>query len=291
MSCKKLVVIHGATGVGKTKCAIEVAQVLSCEIVNADSRQIYSEMSIGTAVPSPDELAAVKHHLVQSHSVEAPISAGQYEDIALKVLDNLFQTNDYVVLVGGSGMYINALLYGMDEMPSDDLLKADLNSKSTDEIGEMMLKLDPKYYNIIDKANRHRLIRALEVCIITGKPYSEQRTGERKKRNFDFIQFGLDRPRPELYNRINQRVDIMIALGLENEARSVEKFKHLSAMQTVGYREFFDYFDGKTSVEEAVELIKRNSRRYAKRQYTWMRSIEDLIWVDANDSCKIVNSL
>lgn len=280
--------LHGATGVGKTGTAIAVAKALDCPIVNADSRQVYKEMAIGTAVPSKEELAQVEHFFIQTHSVADPISAGQYANEVLVLLDELFEKHDNVILTGGSGMYINAVLYGMDELPSDGVVRAQLTQKTIEELGEMLRQLDVVFYNQIDRSNRNRMMRAVEVCLVTGRPYSEQRTGEAKKRNFDFIQIALDRPRDQLYERINRRVDLMIEAGLENEAKSVERFRATSALNTVGYREFFDYFDGKINYDEAVELIKRNSRRYAKRQYTWMRSIEGLRWVEADDVDQIL---
>lgn len=284
---KRLVVIHGATGIGKTATAIKVAQALGCEILSADSRQFYKEMTIGTAVPSPEELSQAKHHFIHSHSVESPINAGVFETEAIALLDKIFKINDYAVLVGGSGLYINALLYGMDDIPSDESVRCELSNKSIAELGEMLKELDYEHYQFVDKSNRNRLIRAVEVCLVTGKKYSELRTGEPKKRNFEFIQFALDRPREELYDRINRRVDIMIEQGLENEARKVEPFKNCTALQTVGYREFFDFFDGKTTFEEAVELIKRNSRRYAKRQYTWIKAQQNINWINAEEVEKI----
>lgn len=280
--------LHGATGVGKTGVAIAVAKALGCPIVNADSRQVYKEMTIGTAVPSKEELAQVEHFFIQTHSVAEPLSAGQYANEVLALLDELFEKHDNIILTGGSGMYINAVLYGMDELPSDDVVRAELAQKTIGELDEMLLQVDVVFYNQIDHSNRNRMIRAVEVCLVTGKPYSEQRTGEVQKRNFDFIQIALDRPREELYERINKRVEVMIEAGLEDEARSVERFREVSSLNTVGYREFFDYFDGKITHDEAVELIKRNSRRYAKRQYTWMRSIEGLHWVAAEDVDQIL---
>lgn len=288
---RRLIVIEGATGVGKTTTAIKVAKALNCVIVNADSRQVYKQMRIGTAVPSDDQLSQVKHYMIQNHNVFEPINAGDYAQEVVKLLDELFCTYESVVLVGGSGLYINAVLYGMDDIVSDEKIRKQLTDLSLDELVDKLKKLDKKFYDQVDLCNRNRVGRAVEVCLASGKKFSDLRTGQRVKRNFDSIQFALDLNREQLYERINRRVDVMISDGLEAEAKSVVQWRNFSALQTVGYREFFDYFDRKTDYDTAIELIKRNSRRYAKRQYTWLRGQESINWVAANDCQLIIERL
>lgn len=288
---RRLIVIEGATGVGKTTTAIKVAKALNCVIVNADSRQVYKQMRIGTAVPSDDQLSQVKHYMIQNHNVFEPINAGDYAQEVVKLLDELFCTYESVVLVGGSGLYINAVLYGMDDIVSDEKIRKQLTDLSLDELVDKLKELDKKFYDQVDLCNRNRVGRAVEVCLASGKKFSDLRTGQRVKRNFDSIQFALDLNREQLYERINRRVDVMISDGLEAEAKSVVQWRNFSALQTVGYREFFDYFDRKTDYDTAIELIKRNSRRYAKRQYTWLRGQESINWVAANDCQLIIERL
>ena len=282
---KTLVVIVGPTGSGKTDLAIEVARHFGTEIISTDSRQFYKGMPIGTAQPSAEQLAAVKHHFIADRLPEQELSAGGYEREALERLGDLFEHHDVVVAVGGSGLYIDALCYGFDELPSDTAhiraeLMQRLDSEGLDALVEELRARDETYWQVVDRHNPARVIRALEVCIASGRPYSEQRTATRRSRPFRTVKIGLLWPREELYDRINRRVDIMICEGLEEEARSVSHLRHLSSLQTVGYREFFDHFDGKITREEAIDLVKRNSRRYAKRQMTWFRRDESIHWVD-----------
>ncbi len=280
---KHLVVVHGPTAVGKTAIAIELAKALNCEILSCDSRQFYRQMHIGTAVPSPEELSEVKHHFIQDRSIEQPISSGKYENEALELLNDLFEHSPYAVVVGGSGLYAAALTDGLDDLPRDEKVRETLKTLSIEELQQKLEVLDPHYYNTVELNNRRRVERAVEVSTICGVPYSTLRTGRPKERPFTIIEVALVRPREELYQRIDQRVDIMLEEGLEAEVRSLVEHRELSALQTVGYREFFDYFDGKTDLDEAVRLIKRNSRRYAKRQMTWIRSRANVEYFDATE--------
>lgn len=282
---KTLVVIVGPTGSGKTDLAIEVARHFGTEILSTDSRQFYKGMPIGTAQPSAEQLAAVKHHFIADRLPEQELSAGGYEREALERLSELFEHHNVVVAVGGSGLYIDALCYGFDELPSDTAhiraeLMQRLDSEGLDALVEELRSRDEAYWQVVDRHNPARVIRALEVCIASGRPYSEQRTATRRSRPFRTVKIGLLWPREELYDRINRRVDIMVGEGLEEEARSVSHLRHLSSLQTVGYREFFDHFDGKITRQEAIDLVKRNSRRYAKRQMTWFRRDESIHWID-----------
>lgn len=282
---KTLVVIVGPTGSGKTDLAIEVARHFGTEILSTDSRQFYKGMPIGTAQPSAEQLAAVRHHFIADRLPEQELSAGGYEREALERLRELFEHHNVVVAVGGSGLYIDALCYGFDELPSDTAhiraeLMQRLDNEGLDRLVEELRSRDEAYWQVVDRHNPARVIRALEVCIASGRPYSEQRTAIRRSRPFRTVKIGLLWPREELYDRINRRVDIMVGKGLEEEARSVSHLRHLSSLQTVGYREFFDHFDGKITREEAIDLVKRNSRRYAKRQMTWFRRDESIHWID-----------
>jgi len=272
---KRLVVIAGATGVGKTDTAIAVSRRTGAPIVSCDSRQFYREMTIGTAVPSPEQLAAADHHFIHSRSIFEPYSCGEYAKEALATIAELFRTHEYVILTGGSGLYIDAVTEGFDEIPSDkairDRLASEYRDRGIDGLLERLRLLDPEYYERVDRRNHRRVIRALEACMSTGIPYSKLRKGESRKRDFETVYIMVDRPREELYERIDRRVDAMMAAGLADEARRLYPHAGLNALATVGYRELFDCFDGKHDMETAVELIKRNTRRYAKRQLTWFR--------------------
>ncbi len=293
MSTKTLIVIVGPTGSGKTALSLSVAQHYACPIISTDSRQFYRGIPIGTAQPTAEEQATVEHHFIASHTLEDDFNCGAYEVAALKRLEELFAKHDVVVAVGGSGLYIKALTEGMDELPevSAELrqsLAARLQSEGLETLTEELKSLDPAFYEIVDRKNPARVLRALEVCIATGKPYSSLRTGVRRERDFKIIKIGTQMDREVLYERIDRRVDMMIEEGLEQEARAVYDKRHLNSLQTVGYREMFDYFDGTTSREEAIELIKRNSRRYAKRQMTWFRRDEEIAWFSPSDCEKIL---
>lgn len=293
---KHLIVIGGATATGKTATAIEVARHFGAEIISADSRQFYREMSIGTAKPSAKELASVPHHFIDSLSVTKDFTVGDFETQALLLLTERFQKSDVAVLVGGSGLFIRALCDGLDEFPDvpKEVVKAVEEKLANHGIGslqEELLQLDPTYFRQVDVQNPHRLIRALSVCRSSGKPFSSFRTRSKKQRFFTPIYVLLEMERSILYERINQRVDEMLRNGLEEEARALYPLRHLNSLQTVGYQELFDYFDGKCSMEEAVDRIKQNSRRYAKRQSTWFRKDDHWISFDPNEKAKIISYL
>ena len=293
---KTLVVITGPTGIGKTEVSIKVARHFNTEIVSADSRQIFKELNIGTAVPSKEELAAVPHHFIQSHSVEESYNASRYETEALKLIDELFKKSDILLLVGGSMLYIDAICKGIDIMPDADQeirasLKKQLEEEGLESLRLQLKKLDPDYYKKVDLRNPNRIIHALEISIQTGKPYSSFRSNTAKKRPFKIVKIALNCDRQVLHNRINLRVDKMMEAGLEKEARSVYHKKHMNSLNTVGYQELFAYFDGDISREKAIELIKRNSRRYARKQITWFRRDETVKWFEPNESDKIIEWL
>lgn len=285
---KRLIVIVGATGSGKTDVSIRLARQLDVPIISTDSRQIYRGIPIGTAQPTEEQLKSAEHHFIATHELTENFSCGQYEVQALALLGKLFEKHDTVIAVGGSGLYIKALCEGMDDLPGpDEELRRSLNERLHKEgIGSLLAdlqRLDPDYYNSVDRDNPSRVLRAVEVCLQTGQPYSSLRTGERRNRDFEIVKIGIEMEREILYDRINRRVDMMIEEGLENEARKVYHLKHLNSLQTVGYREFFDYFDGLTDRQMAIELIKRNSRRYAKRQMTWFRRDTEIHWLKPDE--------
>ena len=279
---KKLIVILGPTAVGKTAHAIQLAQTLGTEIISADSRQIFKELTIGAARPSLEELSAVKHHFIGSASIHEPYSAGQYEREALTKLNELFQQYDSVVCCGGSMMYVDALLQGFDDLPSDKTVREHWSKRFKEEgievlQSELQVK-DPDYYTQVDIHNPHRLIRALEVCTVAGMPYSSLRKASGIERNFTVEKIGLEMPREQLYDRINSRVLRMMEDGLLEEARALYPFKQLQALNTVGYKELFDYFDGACSIEEAIQKIQQHTRNFAKRQLTWWRRDSQITW-------------
>jgi tRNA dimethylallyltransferase len=287
-SAKTLIVVAGPTAVGKTAAAIELAQHYHTVVVSADSRQFFREMSIGTAKPSKQELAAVKHYFIDSHSITEPFSVGDFEKQGLALLDELFETHDKVVLTGGSGLYIKAICEGFDDLPTADAairekLNQELEEKGIAYLQEKLLSVDSVYYNEVDLGNPQRIIRALEVFESSGKPFSSYRQATVNKRSFDIIKLALNLPREILYDRINGRVDLMIQQGLLAEAEALLPFRQFNALNTVGYTELFDYFDGKTSLEKAIEMIKQNTRRFAKRQLTWFRKDISFHWFQASD--------
>jgi tRNA dimethylallyltransferase len=291
-----LLVLLGATGIGKTDLSISLAKYFETEIVSADSRQVYRELNIGTAPPSPEQLNDVKHHFVQSRSIFDEYTAGRYETEALETISRLFETNDYVWLVGGSGLYIDVVCKGIDDIPGTDAeLRKNIveryQKEGIESLRFELMRLDPDICNIIDVRNPQRVMRALEACISSGKQYSSLRKNFEKSRPFKIIKIGLTIDRNILYDRINVRVNRMMDAGLEKEARDLYRFKELNALKTVGYRELFDYFDGKTSLDKAVELIKRNSRRYAKRQITWFSRYPEIKWFHPDDFDGIVNEI
>nr|WP_319272775.1 tRNA (adenosine(37)-N6)-dimethylallyltransferase MiaA [uncultured Draconibacterium sp.] len=293
---KTLVVITGPTGIGKTEVSIKVARHFNTEIVSADSRQIFKELNIGTAVPSKEELAAVPHHFIQSHSIEENYNASRYETEALELLDKLFKQKDVLLLVGGSMLYIDAICKGIDIMPDADQeirasLKKQLEEEGLESLRLQLKTLDPEYYKKVDLKNPNRIIHALEISIQTGKPYSSFRSNTAKQRPFKIVKIALNCDRQVLHNRINLRVNKMMEAGLENEARGVYHKKHMNSLNTVGYQELFAYFDGDISREKAVELIKRNSRRYARKQITWFRRDETVKWFEPTESDRIIEWL
>ena len=279
----ELLIVLGPTAVGKTDYSIDLALKLGSPVISCDSRQIFREMRIGTARPSEEQLARVKHYFIASHSITDNYTAGRYEIEAMALLEELFKTHDTLVMTGGSGLYIDALCNGLDDFPdADPELRATLSQRLETEglaaLRHELRRLDPATAERIDPANRQRIVRALEVCIATGRPYSEFRSGTRKERPFTIRKIGLTRPRAELYARIDARVDQMMAEGLENEALRLLPYRNLSALNTVGYRELFRYFDGEYPLEEAVRLIKRNTRHYAKKQLTYWSRDPEIAW-------------
>lgn len=274
----KIVVVQGPTAAGKSAVAVKIASEVGCVVISADSRQFYSEMAIGTAVPTSEELSAARHYFIQHRSVTEHLSAGGFAEAASVLINELSEGRGedeiVAVVVGGSGLYVDALLYGLDPLPSDEAVRAELSQRVNVEGLESLLselkRYDSVTFETIEKSNPQRVIRALEVCKIAGKPYSELKSGASKMR-FDAVKIIVDMPREKLYERIDKRVDVMMAEGLEAEAMSVYKYRELSALRTVGYSELFEYFDGKITLQRAVELIKQHSRNYAKRQVTWLR--------------------
>jgi tRNA dimethylallyltransferase len=288
-----LLVLLGPTGIGKTDVSIDIACHFGIEIISCDSRQFYHEMTIGTAVPSEELLNKVRHHFIKFLSVKEYYSASLFERDVLKMLPGLFSQNNMVLMTGGSGMYIDAVCIGIDEIPDiDPSSRQKYAIKYKDEGIESLrvsLKLlDPEHYSNVDLKNPKRIIRALEICETTGRPYSAFLKKETRKRDFRVVKIGLRRPREELYERINERVDRMISTGLEAEVRALYEYKNLNALNTVGYKEFFNYFEGSISREETIELIKRNSRRYAKRQMTWWAKDKDITWFHPDQKMEII---
>ena len=282
-----LICVVGPTAIGKTALGIKIAKHFSTEIISADSRQFFREMTLGTAVPSAEELATVRHHFIQSHSVFEPYSVGAFERDALGRLKELFKKNDVVVLVGGSGLYVDAVVKGLDNFPtvSKEIriqLMAAFEKHGLDELQQELKEKDPVYFKTVDIHNQHRVIRALEIIRGTGKPFSSFLNQGATERKFKTIYVGLTAERALLYERINQRVDIMLENGLLEEAKTLYPHKELNALQTVGYRELFQFFDGSISKEEAISEIKKNTRRFAKRQGTWFRKNEAIQWFHFN---------
>ena len=280
---KSLIILLGPTGVGKTDLSIDLANYFHTEIISCDSRQIFKEMSIGTAVPDQHYLEAIPHHFIRSHSIHEYYNASKFEVEVLERLELLFQKSDAVIMTGGSMMYIDAICKGFDDLPDISAglrqsLMQRMESEGIEVLQDELLKLDPSYYNEVDLKNPKRILRALEVCITTGSTYSASRTNESKKRPFNIIKVGLNRDREVLYQRINQRVDKMFANGLEKEADDLKPFSHLNSLNTLGYRELFDYFSEKITLDEAIEKIKANSRKYARKQLTWFRRDTEIGW-------------
>ncbi|SOD78065.1 tRNA (adenosine(37)-N6)-dimethylallyltransferase MiaA [Spirosoma fluviale] len=293
---KTLLVIAGPTAVGKTSLCVRLAKRLHTDVVSADSRQLYRELSIGTAKPTLAEMEGVRHHFVNSHSILDPVNAGRYEQECLSVLNALFAKKDIIILSGGTGLYINAVCAGLDDMPPvDPVLRAQLLARFQQEglpnLQAELRELDPVYSQSADLQNPIRVTRALEVCLSTGQPYSSFRRRQTTERPFRSVLIALERPREELYLRIDTRMDAMLEAGLIDEVRSLIPYRHLSALQTVGYQEVFPYLDGEYDYEEMVRLLKRNSRRYAKRQLTWFRNQANYRWFAPDEDEKIVREM
>ncbi len=287
MSEKALLAVVGPTGIGKTALGIQLAKHFNTEIVSADSRQFFKEMEIGTAVPSKEELEQAPHHFIQHKSIFEPYSVGDFEKEALSLLEDLFQKKDMVVMVGGSGLYVDAVISGLDEFPVvDPEIRSKLNRRLEDEglqsLQKELKQKDPEYYKSVDLENPHRLIRALEVCVASGKPFSSFLDKPRAARPFKSFYIGIDAPRETIYERINTRVDLMMEAGLLKEAENLYTNKDLNALQTVGYKELFEYIEGNCSLEFAISEIKKNTRRFAKRQLTWLRKNDAILWVPYN---------
>jgi len=290
---KTVIVVLGPTGIGKSDLSIRIAQHFHTEIISADSRQIYKELAIGTAVPPAEDLQKVKHHLIHNHSIHDYYSAALFEKEALETIDELFTTKDVLVVTGGSMMYIDALCKGMDDIPdADQQIRAQLmeehQEKGLEHMRLRLKQLDPVYYEQVDLKNPKRILHALEVCLTSGKPYSSMRKDQKKERPFNILKIGLNRDRQELYDRINRRVDLMMEMGLEDEAKSVFEFHHLNSLNTVGYKELFAYFEGQQDKATAVELIKRNSRHYARKQLTWFRRDQEINWFQPEQEDEII---
>ncbi len=291
MKHKNLIFIIGPTAVGKTKITIDICKHFNSEIISADSRQIYKELNIGVARPSKYELLQAKHHFIASHSIKKYYNASKYEFEVNKVIEKLFDKHDILFVTGGSGLYINALLFGIDKLPTikpeiRNNLQNKFENEGIESIRFLLKKLDPDTYKKIDLKNHKRILKSLEVSIQTGKPYSTFLTGKVKNRNFKPVLFFLNRDRKILYQRINKRVDLMIKKGLINEVKNLYDYKNLTPLKTIGYREIFDYLDKKISLQKAVELIKRNSRRYAKKQITWFKRYKNAHQIMIDDNFK-----
>ena len=282
---KILIAVVGPTAIGKTALSIKLAQHFNTEIISADSRQFFKEMHIGTAVPSKEELETAPHHFIQHISIDEDYSVGQYESEAIDKLEYLYKKHEVVIMVGGSGLYINAVIDGLDSFPAVDKNLRERLRKTFDKEGlkpfqKQLKKLDPAYYNQVDINNVQRVLRAIEVCISSGKPYSSYLNAKKKERLFKTFKIGLKAERPLIYDRINRRVDLMLDQGLEQEALKLLPYKAVNALNTVGYKEFFNYFEGVYDKDFAISEIKKNTRRFAKRQLTWYRKDPEIVWFD-----------
>ncbi|THD67792.1 tRNA (adenosine(37)-N6)-dimethylallyltransferase MiaA [Robertkochia marina] len=300
MSHNYLISVAGPTAIGKTAMAIHLAKHFNTEIISSDSRQFFKEMSVGTAVPDPDELKAARHHFIQHISIHENYSVGDFERDTLKRLDALYKDHTCVIMAGGSGLYSDAVIKGMDHFPDiDPEIREKLNELFTaqglEALQQLLKEKDPDYYKKVDTNNPHRLIRALEVCLGTEKPFSSFLNQPREKRPFNTIKVGITADRKIIYDRINLRVDMMMEAGLLEEAERLFPYRELNALQTVGYKELFEYMDGKATLEEAVSEIKKNTRRFAKRQLTWLRKDPDINWfeydTDPQEVCMAVEGM
>ncbi|MDY0905587.1 tRNA (adenosine(37)-N6)-dimethylallyltransferase MiaA [Pedobacter sp. CFBP9032] len=293
---KTLVSVVGPTAIGKTALAIQLAQYFNTEIISADSRQFFKEMEIGTAKPNINELAAAKHHFIDSHSIQQLFSTGDFEVEGLKKLEEIFAHHDLAIMVGGSGLYVNALINGLDEMPEIDLsIRTQLNEQFKIEgiapIQSKLAEVDPEYFSKVDQQNPQRMIRGLEVFLSTGQKLSSMLSATKKERPFNIVKIGLNTDRAMLYNRINSRVDQMISSGLIKEVELLSDFRTYNALNTVGYSEIFEYLDGKISLEDAISSIKQNTRRFAKRQLTWFRRDEEINWFEPDQGNQVIDHI
>lgn len=291
---KTLIVITGPTAVGKTACCLHIARHFGIPIINADSRQMYRDLKIGTAAPTEAQLQEVRHYFVGTLALDEYYSASMFEEQVLKLLDELFQTSDFALMSGGSMMYIDAVCNGIDDIPTIDdktrtLMKQRLNDEGLERLCEELRQLDPEHYAIVDKKNPRRVVHALEICHMTGQTYTSFRTNRKKERPFRIVKIGLNLPRDLLYERINQRVDAMMQQGLLDEVERNACNRALNALNTVGYKELFNYLDGTWTLDEAVERIKGNTRRYARKQLTWFKKDETMRWFSPNDEKEIIN--
>jgi len=291
---KKLIVVTGPTAVGKTELCLRVAEALRVPIINCDSRQLFRELKIGTAAPTEEQMARVRHYFVGTLGITDYYSASMYEQDVLRLLEQLFRDSDYALLTGGSMMYIDAVCNGIDDIPTVDdktraTLKRRLEEEGLESLVEELRRLDPEHYEIVDRKNPRRVVHALEICLMTGKTYTSFRKAEKKQRPFETVKIGLNRDREELYDRINRRVDQMMAEGLLDEVRRMTPYRKENALNTVGYKELFDYLDGRWPLEEAVERIKGNTRRYARKQLTWLKRDEHTKWFHPDQERDIMN--
>lgn len=291
---KTLIVVVGPTAVGKTALAISLARHFNTEILSADSRQFFKEMEIGTAKPSIEELAAAPHHFVNSHSIDTLFSTGDFELQAIDLLEALFKEHKLLIMVGGSGLYIDAVCNGLDDLPETDLkiremLNLQLAADGLESIKQQLVEYDPEYYNKVDQSNPQRMIRGLEFFLSTGKKLSAYQTNSKKVRPFNILKIGLNMDRAELYNRINQRVDHMMQAGLLEEVKNLLPYRKYNALNTVGYSELFSYLDGDITLKEAVDQIKQNTRRFAKRQLTWFRRDDSIAWFEPGQDNTVID--
>ena len=290
---KTLITISGPTAVGKTKFSIDLAKLLNCQIISCDSRQFYKEMSIGTAIPSKKELNAVKHHYIHHKSINDTYTVKDFQKDALNKIKELFNSDEFIILVGGSGLYMDAVIYGLDEFPEIDKkvrenLNLKLNKFGIIYLQKKLQKLDPEYYSKVDLKNPRRLIRALEVCISSNKPFSSYVNKKKTKHPFKLFNIGIVMDRDKLYEKINSRVDHMFSQGLVNEVKGLIDFKNYNALKTVGYKELFQFIENKCTLNESIEEIKKNTRRYAKRQITWLKSKNDITYINSSTDAKLV---
>lgn len=282
----ELIVIIGPTAVGKTELSLRLAETLNCPIINADSRQIYKDIEIGTAAPTEEELKRVKHYFVHTKELDEYYSAAQFEEDVMSLLDELFKQHEYVIMSGGSMMYIDAVSKGIDDIPTVDdetraLIKQRFETEGLEPLLAELKLLDPEYYEIVDKKNHKRVVHALEICYMTGQTYTSMRTKTKKVRPFKIKKIGLRREREDLFNRINRRVEMMMEQGFMDEAKRVYPLRHLNSLNTVGYKELFNVISGEWELGMATERIKKNTRVYAKKQMTWYKKADDIVWVDA----------